>query len=215
MVRRLALPLIPLVALLLAATPGSARARRGAAPLCRLPANAQRRGADKWVLVYEVQLGIYENEGAEVLGCAYGSRHTYRLAGPIGCGDSYCEPPLWALHVAGVFVAYESDDQRNVLVFDLRNGRVVHKAPIVPSSHVPYDVEQLVLKSDGSVAWIARPAITENYGEPALPPPELRKVDRHGSGLVASLTEEPFGLALRGGTLYWTQDGHRSSAPLD
>jgi len=64
----------------------------------------------------------------------------------------------------------------------------------------------IVVKSDGSVAWIVR----TNDG------PQVRFADKTGEHLLAAASPaiDPNSLALAGSTLYWTQGGKPMSAAL-
>jgi hypothetical protein len=94
-----------------------------------------------------------------------------------------------------------------------RDGRRVRRVAAAPS--VPgllADVTDLVLRGDGTMAWIV-----ELRDSPTSPPRyELR---RSGSGSSSSVLAQgtdlaPGSLALAGSTLYWTQAGTPRSAPL-
>jgi hypothetical protein len=68
------------------------------------------------------------------------------------------------------------------------------------------DTAAIVVKSDGSVAWI----VTTSDG------PQVRSVDKTGEHLLAASPEiDPTSLALAGSTLYWMQGGKPMSATLD
>ena len=105
-----------------------------------------------------------------------------------------------------------------IRVVDLDNGRRVHDVPTGPSPKPEWGIgvgpaTAIVLKSDGSVAWIAEKADRL----PTAPPEyEVRAVGRNGERLLASGTSvNPTSLALAGNTLYWTEAGRRMSAPLN
>jgi hypothetical protein len=130
--------------------------------------------------------------------------------------------------LAGTMVAYEqteADEQPegegtstwSVLVRDLRTGRWVHRAFTGTARQARFHgvgpVVGLVVKTDGSVAWIAEVA-----GLPGRAPTEyeVHAVDKSGSRVLASGTEiAPKSLALSGSTLRWTAGGKLFSAPLD
>lgn len=69
----------------------------------------------------------------------------------------------------------------------------------------------LVVKGDGSVAWIAQDTETkEGYSY------QLHVLDREGEHVLASSPElAPYSLALTGSTLYWTENGKPFSATLN
>ena len=93
---------------------------------------------------------------------------------------------------------------------DGRRVRRVAAAPSAPGSLA--DVTDLVLRGDGTMAWIV-----ELRDSAAAPPRyELRS---SGSGASSSVLAQgvdiaPGSLALAGSTLYWTQAGAPQSAPL-
>lgn len=127
-----------------------------------------------------------------------------------------------------------------VVVRDLRTGRVLRKVPTgVPLKPEPRyvgvgNLVALVLKSDGSVAWI-----TEDYertaaaahGTPEEPPYfDVYAADKSGTRLLAAGTSiDPSSLALSTGgtrigsypssapgkTVYWTQGGRPAAALLN
>jgi hypothetical protein len=119
----------------------------------------------------------------------------------------------------GTVVAYEEDifeaeeDVRLlVVVRDLRDGKLLHKLPTgtveppQPSMIGVGSVTGMVIKSDGSAAWIA----AEQKGGY-----QVHTVDKTASHLVASGGDiDPSSLALAGSTLYWTQGGKPVSASL-
>jgi hypothetical protein len=65
----------------------------------------------------------------------------------------------------------------------------------------------IVAKPDGAVAWIAETGEPTEY--------QVHAVDSSGSRTLASGKDIDSGsLALAGNTLYWTQNGQATSAPL-
>lgn len=141
---------------------------------------------------------------------------------------------------SGEDTKYNSCDceQWGIIVRDLSTGRVVHRLPtgphrgkVAPPTLNYEDVgggdlyvgvgpaEDVVVKSNGSVAWIAeryvrwREAFRSGHKEARSF--ELRVVDRDGQRLLASGAGLARALlALHGSRLEWTQDGVRSSALL-
>jgi hypothetical protein len=101
-----------------------------------------------------------------------------------------------------------------VLVRDLRSGHVIRRLP-TGILKTPGDVgggrtTEIVVKSDGAVAWIveAEAAEPKEY--------EVRAVDKGGSRVLARGRDVgPGSLALGGSTLYWTQGGRPSSTTLN
>ncbi len=141
------------------------------------------------------------------------------------------------LRLAGTDAAYEQEEI--VTVRDLRTGRILHKVPngtpLKPYPEHPGvgNVVALVLKSDGSVAWIAeddqRSLNGGDRGHEILYF-DVEAADTSGTRLLAAGTDiDPSSLALasdasgfsqrtetiEGNTVYWTQAGKPFSAPLN
>ncbi len=117
----------------------------------------------------------------------------------------------------GVGRAFEVDLSgrifEEVWVRNLATGKLLHRmpngSPAEPGDVGIGDTTAIVVKPDGSVAWIAR-ASTELGGI------QVRSVDKTGSHLLAASPEiEPDSLALAGSTLYWTESGKPMSASLN
>ncbi|MDX6689108.1 MAG: hypothetical protein QOG15_565 [Solirubrobacteraceae bacterium] len=119
--------------------------------------------------------------------------------------------------VAGRFVAYGaySDcaagfcDPNGVIVQDLRTGHVT----FADASLRVATVHSLVLRANGSVAWIQS---SFNELGSFLPGFAVVKVQRGQPPVIldSGPTVAPDSLALAGGTLYWTKDGTPSSGAL-
>lgn len=91
-----------------------------------------------------------------------------------------------------------------VIVLDLRTGRVLHRVASMGGF-----VQSLVVRSDGSVAWIV-----DEGGMPEES--KVVSVDTTGTHtLAAGVGIAPTSLALAGRTLYWTQNGTPFSALLN
>ena len=129
-------------------------------------------------------------------------------------------------------------DEWYIVVQSLRTGKMIHRiptgAPLEPEPHYVGvgPIVGLVLKSDGSVAWIA-----EDYERSSTPHDieaqlffDVYATDKTGTRLLASGTSiDPSSLALSvggigvgrnrrtivGSTLYWTQGGKPFSAGLN
>ncbi len=235
--RRYALISVMAVSVAALATPGIARtshkSHRPTHGRCKMRRVARRLVADAQAVLYVRAEGGGRSEGfepTETVGCAYRRGRVYLLGpantgseclGPGGC-ESLEHPVL-----AGPFAAFDygrvgpedhpfSEDV--IRVVDLDNGRRVHDVPTGPSPKPEWGIgvgpaTAIVLKSDGSVAWIAEKADRL----PTAPPEyEVRAVGRNGERLLASGTSvSPTSLALAGNTLYWTEAGRRMSAPLN
>jgi hypothetical protein len=157
-------------------------------------------------------------------GCVYGSRHTYELGTPSDCIDvsiGQCGG-ITNVVLAGSTVAYEESSNRPlawwIIVRDLRSGRVLRRLRTNTPGPVNTAgaVEALVLKSNGAVAWVAQahlptaiPNGPREYEVYAADATGESRLLASGSGI------EPASLALAGSTVYWTQQGHAVSAPLN
>jgi hypothetical protein len=176
--------------------------------------------SDRQAVVYE---GLNAEKLYEAFGCARGQTHRYAL-GMTGGASSDGGAGLDRFRLAGPVVAYEEyafnapeapvETATNVIfVRNLRTGRVLHRLPTGPST--PPDkigrgpVSGLVVKSDGTVAWMTGGVVE------GVETNVIHVVDRLGSRVVASGTGiDPNSLRLRGSTLSWMQNGTRSSTVL-
>ena len=219
--RRIAIAAIAVLAILL--MPGgvaSAARTRHTEPRKCPPQHAHVIAADPYALVYEAFDPPFGD--LEVYGCAYGTRLSYLLGppaefSPSGGGGIDREA------IGGTMVAYEESlllgqlgieptRRQLVIVRNLRTGRVVHKVP-TGTSTVPTpryvglgSAVAIVVKSDGSVAWIVESG--SEY--------QVHAVDKTGSRVLASSSDiDPHSLALAGVTLYWMQGGKPASAVLN
>jgi hypothetical protein len=210
--RKIALvSMIVLVGLLVGTSVAAARSRHNAPPKCP-PANEGVVAADAQAVVYEAGIGVF--------GCAYGSRRSYRF-GPTSYGSATSgSGGTSPIVLAGPVVAYDTGTSsmfgrsvEEIWVRNLRTGRLLHRMPN-GSPGKPGDIglgetTAIVVKGDGSVAWIVRAGA-------ALGGIQVRSVDKTGSHVLAVSPEvDPDSLALAGSTLYWTQGGKSMSAKLD
>jgi len=197
------------------ATATAAHASHKASPKCP-PAHEEVIAADPQAVIYKTPES--EERLLNISACAY-SHRPYVLGrkaafGPGGGGGIQDET------LAGPIVAYEEShlfeggrDEYVIVVRDLRIGRVIHKVPTA-ETRFPGDVgnggaTDLVVKSDGAIAWIV-----ETANEPTTT--EVHAIDRTGSRLLASgAAIDPHSLALAGSTLYWTQGGKPASDVLN
>lgn len=230
--RRVAICAATVLVLLLAvgsASAARARSRHEASAKCP-PVHSNVITADTQAQVYlrpggSGPPGDYQPE--EIFGCAYGGKRSYSLGGPPGFdAEGGGESTHYTL--AGVILASENfelqdfpgpglpERERYVEVENLRSGRLLHKVPTGtsgPTSIGVGPVVTLVVKSDGSVAWIA--GNTKEADEHATSY-EVHAVDKTGNRLLASGAEiDPQSLALAGSTLYWTQGEKPMSATLN
>lgn len=245
--RRIAIAAIPVLALLLVPGGTNAAHARRALP-ARCAPNSHTLLADSQAQVYSTSKDI---DGAISLrACAYGQRRSFIVA---ACNyEERAAMCAYTSHVtlAGEMVAYEeafvpecrcaAEDniaEWHVIVQNMRTGRVLHDVPTgTPLKPEPRyvgvgSIVGLVLKSDGSVAWIAEDyeRSSKLYGAGA-PYFDVYATDKTGTRLLASGTSiDPSSLALSvgdfgvsgvlrtvvGSTVYWTQGGKSESAPLN
>jgi len=150
--------------------------------------------------------------------CLYSTGRSVRLGvtGPAGEFSDRISP----VRLAGRHVAFAEEYTAStgdalgavVQVRNLRTRALVHRFQS-PGDPNTYDVTDLELHPDGSVAWIARIVA----GIPATTTYELRSLSSDGQD--AALVDSGAGLAARslalsGRTLYWTRDGVSRSTTL-
>ena len=197
-------------------------AHAGIAETTQVPCPA--RGAK--VLASSNRGVVYEGSNAEneleVFGCARGSTRRYAF----GTAERFSSSGGGGVareRVAGVFAAYErfsaepsetpyhGGSVAELIVRNLKTGRIVHKVPTAPATIANTigrgPVYELALGASGAIGWIVtglRP------GER-----EVRAVDRTGEHVLASGSGiAPHSLQLHGSRLSWSQDGKRSSFRL-
>jgi hypothetical protein len=232
-----------LAVLLMTATATAARGRPATPAKCR-PNSSHAVFTDPQAQVYAVQNG----EVLNIRACANGQQRSFFIAScnryesATACAG---EPQVI---LAGAVVAYEESfttadrytrkgqavrTSLRVIVRDLRTGRVLHDVPTgsppkpEPGSVGVGSIVALVLKSDGSVAWIAMD--TERSATAKAAYFDVYATDTSGTRLLASGTDiDPSSLALSSGathlddyphtivgsTLYWTQGGQSFSTTL-
>lgn len=221
--RRIAISAIFGSVLILASSASAARTRHMEPRKCP-PQHAHVIAADPYALVYEAFDPPFGDD-LEVYGCAYGTRLSYLLGPPAefspGGGGGIEREAL-----GGTMVAYEESllsgglgieptGRFLVIVRNLRTGRVVHRVP-TGTSAIPTpryvglgSAVAIVVKNDGSVAWIVE------TGYP-IAEYQVHAVDKSGGRVLASGTNiDSHSLALAGGTLYWTQGGKPFSTTLN
>jgi hypothetical protein len=180
-------------------------------------------------------LNTYGEGGSDwpIYGCVYGHRGAYLLGSlpdfttTSRYSTGYFEGDLNVV-LAGPIVAYESfvlaeglDGYRwRVVVQDLRTGRALRKEPTGVPATLGGEPEfeaiagighttAIVVKSDGSVAWIVDPNEAKGHYQ-------VHAADTTGSWMLASGADiDPTSLALAGSTLYWTQGDRPYSASLN
>lgn len=244
--RRIAIAAVPLLALMLVPRGASAALGRHALPAKCAP-NSEVLFADAQAQVYAVRKGPLRY--LSIRGCSFGQRRSFFVS---ACGNKesavVCAERS-KVSLVGTIVASEeafngecrcsekSISEWHVVVQNVHTGEVLHEVP----TGTPLKPERgyvgvgpivgLVLKSDGSVAWIAedyeRSSVLYGAGAPYF---DVYATDRAGTRLLAAGTNiDPSSLALSvggtgvggsrqaiaGGTLYWTQGGKSESAVLN
>ena len=172
----------------------------------------------------------YAEYKRHIYGCVYGHRGAYLLGTePYVQLTKYMNESRFGdldIVLAGPIVAYEEYSfnegldgaRQGVVVKDLRTGRTLRDEPTgkarTPGGEPELefgigDTTAIVVKSDGSVAWIVGTS-KANGGY------QVHAADGAGSSVLASGPDiDPSSLALARSTVYWTQAGQAHSAPLD
>jgi hypothetical protein len=222
-VKLIAAPTIATVALLFALDSTST-----ARPTHKTPAKCPPAHAH--VLIADEQARVYGGYLEDIYGCADGGTHPQDL-GPFPIGTPEGFEGIEYLKLAGSIVAYTETFTRGegfgppyagffITVRNLRTGKMLHNVPTGPPNKIEPNnnsgsgsAQAIVVKSDGSVAWIA--GNSEKYTKNTSYY-ELHIIDKSGGQTIAAGTEiNPKSLALAGSTLYWTQGGKPMSAPLE
>jgi hypothetical protein len=201
--------------LLTAASTSDAHGHHNAVPKCS-PEGSEPVAADVQAEVYAVTHKFQGHSRVSFAGCIYGSSRLYQLGHAIEGGS--IDSRVFAL--AGPIVAYTTLAPANasvpetlkVIVLNLSTGQMLHHESFPPIS----EATSIVVKSDGSAAWIAA-GPTYDCVPIATPCYEVEDVEEEGGGaLLAKGAEiEPYSLALSGNIIYWTQDSKPGSAILD
>ena len=204
-----------LMSALTAATAMAAHTKHRAPSKCSL-AHERVFTVDTQAIIYEAP--AYPEGPSGVFGCARGSKRSYYLGlvpygGPSGSGGVLPLALVGPVVAYGVGSAFPEHSFHEVWVRNLATGKLLHRmpngSPPEPGDVGIGDTEAIVVRPDGSVAWIAT-ASDELGGV------QVRSVDKTGSHLLAASPEiEPDSLALAGSTLYWTQGGKPMSASLN
>jgi hypothetical protein len=155
--------------------------------------------------------------GGDVFGCARGTHRSYRLG---GSGSSVREGRVGPVALAGLDASYGlahfgvDAGSSQVLVRRLSDGRRLRSLPAVTRPQRPESysaVDSVVVKADGSVAWIAT-ARSILGGSPDI---EVHRADRRGRALLdAGPRIDAGSLRLRGSWLRWRDGGVTRSATL-
>ena len=217
MMRALIVVGLALVAVTVSVSAAASRGRSKAVPACPpLGAHMHTVAADSQAVLYEAPETPELAESLALYGCATKSGRSVEL-GHVPEDVAHAEGGVRLVRLVGTMVAAELSDEGYwvVKVWNLSSRRMVHRVPTgrstnpEPSYNGGGSVEALVLKPDGSVAWIF-----ESVGA-GLPGHSVEAADANGVRLLATGTEiAPHSLALGGSTVYWTQGGKPYSAPL-
>jgi len=158
------------------------------------------------------QLWVQGADQTEMWGCLYGHRphDLYRFVG--GSGWAFTSP-LVSGQVAAFEAALSDSDGPNydiVVVVNLATGRQIKRVADGdgPGGDGIGQLESMVLKPDGAVAWIAPTGYMNSVNQVYVD-------DAAGYRMLASGTSIAGGsLALAGSTIYWLQGGVAQSARL-
>ncbi len=177
--------------------------------------------ADAQAIVYKAPTSP-ESLGGDIFACSYSNKHSFRLGselygGPSGSGGVLpvaLAGPVVAYGVGESYTGPSGHSFREIMVRNLVTGKLILKtpngSPAEPGDIGLGETTAIVVKSNGSVAWIVRAGLAQLGGI------QVRSVDKTGSHLLAASPEiEPDSLALAGSTLYWMQGGKPMSATLD
>ncbi len=214
--RRILIPLVAVLTTVTATATAAAGTSREARFQCLGP-HQRLIAADADAVVYRTPPESREN--GEEYACSYVGKRAF-LLGPPPYGSAAGSGGVGPIALSGPVVAYavgrfggpQGHNVEEVWVRNLATGKLLHRMPN-GSPAQPGDIGlgltiAIVVKSDGSVAWI-------NGAPEALGTVQVRSVDATGSHLLAVSPEiEPDSLALAGSTLYWTQAGKPYSAQL-
>ena len=187
--------------------PGSAAASRTAIG-CG-PARAHTLAADRMARVYVLHKKVY--------GCTRGSHSRYELG---AASNSMGEGRVGPIALAGVDVAFGRTSfgvdvvSAEVVVENLTDGRVLHEEAATRSSVGPeyaQQVHSIVVKPDGSVAWIGTVSAFTSRKSAT----EVRKADRTArASLDKGNAIRPDSLRLHRSKLTWRDGSTRKSATL-
>ncbi|HEX3391499.1 MAG TPA: hypothetical protein VHS55_02955 [Solirubrobacteraceae bacterium] len=189
-----------------------------AAPLA-VQSSAQARipcrpGAGTVTLAHSSKARIFEyNRDGNDYACLYSNGHARYLS-----GSEHYEYRL--VRFAGPYVAYVEniaavDDHIGVVNLSTGNHHSYQEVRPIENSTCP-QVDSLVLKGDGAVAWIGTNFLAESFCvNPPGPAVEVRRHDRRGLRTIDSgVGVVPTSLQLSGSQLRWTNAGHVHFATL-
>jgi len=157
--------------------------------------------------------------GSALYGCLAGGRRTRLGGAPSGSRLGATRVALYAVtpRYAGIDTLRMGVDTlaSSVSIVDLRSGATLASAPAsTPENRAEsfQSASALVLAPDGTLAWIGSRSAVGAFA----PIREVHTLDAAGAErmLASGTAIAPHSLALSGGTLRWTQDGHARHAPL-
>jgi hypothetical protein len=206
---RRAVPLLAAIAVALSVGGPAAWSRPAhlASAACS-PAGSQTLASSRSSRVYAL--------GGKAYACLDSNGKTYKLGSATLCIGGVRAGPF---ALAGGDVAYGATScgidfsSSELIVKSLVSGRTLRRAPATNTSLVEQEggVRSLVLKADGSVAWIATEQSLGNHHRLL----QLFKDDKGGLKLLDSgLSVAPSSLKLRGSQLTWRRDGTSRHATL-
>jgi hypothetical protein len=188
------------------------------APLSDYHTRLLLRGAHAEVYeIYKVEEGIRSPFGRWA-GCVYGQSRIIGLGetpSGSGSGGGGVTPTAVAGNdVAGTGYGYSSVlsyESNEVWVLNLLTGESAQRWDV----HEGLGIPSLVLKADGSVAWVADSYVNTATG---FHQEWVYKMDRSGLKLLAHGTDiesDSLALAADGTAVFWIENGEPFSAPLE
>ncbi len=158
-------------------------------------------------------------DGSELFGCLWGGK-TYTVWSSGEGGVQLAQ----FVTMRGTYAAFNggggssSGSSSYLGVMNLKTGTERGLAVAVgPGSYDTGRVTSLVLKANGSIAWISQTSGVANPSTPQLIPTltEVYVDDSSGRRMIANSSAiSPMSLALAGSTIYWLQGGVAQSATL-
>jgi hypothetical protein len=156
-----------------------------------------------------------DGKGRSLFGCPLGEGKPRRLGSPGAYGDRWGDhQDSWRLvRLRGHFVAFERHyfgcpsfhcRKSELGVYDLRTGRRTLRWIDDPGEPYYVGSSDLVVASEGSIAWISL-RDRRLWLARAARPRQSKRLDTH---------VDPHSLSLRDGVLSWSRDGRRSQCAL-
>ncbi len=180
----------------------------GPGPVVCEPFQAKTLASDRAAVVYSFHGSAYA--------CLRPTGPSYKLGSVRLCiGTTYAGP----FALAGDVVAYGAKtcgvdfSSTEAVARNLKTGRVLHREPATSHTLVEQEggLQSIVVKPDGSLAWIATEQSLGNERRLL----QVRKDDRGGDRqLDSSLAVTPSSLKLHGSRLTWRDAGELRSATL-